>query len=1098
LILEDDSQAESSGTDSATESELGRVLDAYLAAVESGSPVDPEALAADHPEIADRLRACIAVLNLTGRVGGRNDAEGVRLGDFLLLEPIGDGGMGVVFKAQQISLDRKVAVKVLPFAAALDPGQLRRFEIEARAAAQLHHTNIVPIFSVGHERGVHYYAMQLIEGQTLDALIRELRADSGSAAGPCPKPPPPRGAARHRMVAEMGVQAAEALEHAHRQGIIHRDVKPSNLMVDVRGNLWITDFGLARMDAVEGLTRLGDVLGTLRYMSPEQSSGDPARIDRRTDVYSLGATLYELATHQPIHTGRDRDELLRNRAVGEIRRPRSWDRSIPRDLETILLLALNRDPAQRYQTARDLADDLRRFLDHRPILARRPSPWRRAERWVRRHKALSSALAFAFILTVVGGAVIASLAAHNRSLAARSRELDRIRRHAEYVRDVGSANQFVQRNDLSGAVEILRRHIPEPGDVDDRAFPWHYLWRLCHVQPRQLEGHIGDVYHVEYSPDGRLLVTAGQDMTARIWHASTGALLRTYRGHEGDVDFATFSPDGRRLATCGNDGTVRLWDAEDDTKPSIPLGRHDREAVSVVFSLDGRTLFSGDDEGGIKRWDVAAARETRSIVMVPKARINSLALSPDGRTLAVAVGTLRLIDAQTLEHKVDLPCTQATFCVEFSHDGGLVASAEEGGRVRLSIAQPGLQRDLAGVTLPGSGRVEGLAFSPDDRILAACHSEGIVCLWDVRTGVKMRSYRSGLDRIWSACFSPDGRDLAVSGTDGAVEIWEARDAQDGRTVSLPRPIDSRVVPVFTPKAFIAAYYDDRMTFYLDPLDLATQTLSSGALCELPGIQLGAFSPDGSRMAVHQILPPWTQVVAAQVKAAPPLEGVPGFSSGTEAARTIRSMAFSPDGTRLAAGIGDRGVFVWDLPSGRLLATSRDAYEKLAFSPRGDLLAMASPHGLHVWDLATRSVRDYPDSGLGYPGPIAFTPDGRKVVVGFGPSRSAAVWDLDDFEGKPGILELHEGPGALAGSPDGKIAAFGSEEGTVTLVDLSILRTILTLDARSRPVRVLQFSPDGSTLLAVMYADSKTPPVVTTWTYAPSAEPWLGPSGFRVR
>jgi WD40 repeat protein/serine/threonine protein kinase len=995
--------------------------------------------------------------------------------------------MGVVFKAHQISLGRDVAVKVLPFASALDPGQLRRFEIEARAAAQLHHTNIVPIFSVGYERGVHYYAMQLIEGRTLDVLIRELQAGA-KAAEPCPKPRLPRGAARHRMFAELGVQAAEALEHAHRQGIVHRDVKPSNLMVDVRGNLWITDFGLARMDAVGGLTRVGDVLGTLRYMSPEQSSGDPARIDHRTDVYSLGATLYELATLAPVHTGRDRDELLRNRAVGEVRKPRSWDRSIPRDLETILLRALDRDPAQRYQTARDLADDLRRFLDHRPILARRPSPWRRAERWARRHKALSSTLAFAFILTLVGGAVIASLAARNRSLAVRSRDLDRIRRHAEYVRDVGGANQHVRRNNLAQAVDTLARHIPGPGDVDDRTFPWHYLWRLYHVQPRQLKGHVGDVYHVEYSPDGRFLVTAGQDTTARVWDASTGALLRTFRGHEGDVDFATLSPDGRRLATCGNDRTVRLWDALDDTRPSIVLGRHPEEAVSVVFSLDGRTLFSGDDEGRLKTWDVATARETRSIVLPPKARIEGLALSPDGRTLAVATRSPMLLDAQTLEHGADLPGSQATFCVAFSHDGGLVACAEEEGRVRLSNAQTGLRWNPTGVTLPRSGRVVGLAFSPDDGVLAACHDGGIVCLWDVKTGIQMRSYRSGHYRIWGAAFSPDGRDLAVCGTDGAVEIWDARVAQDGRTVSLPRPIDSRVTPVLTSAVFQAAYGNDRGDFHLDPLDLATQqTLSSGALCELPGVQSAALSPDGSRMAVHQIVPPWTQVVFARTNtASPPLEGVPGFSSGTEALNTPRTLVFSPDGTRLAADIGYRGVFVWDVPSGRLLASSPVNYPRLAFSPRGDLLAMARTYDFCVWDLTTRSILDYLDSGLGAPDPITFTPDGRKVVAGFGASRSAAIWNLDDFEGKPVILELHNDPSALAISPDGKIAAFGSNEGTVTLVDLSILRTILTLDARSRPVRVLQFSPDGSTLFAVMYADSKTPPVVTAWTLSPSS------------
>ena len=370
--------------DASRQSELARVLDNYLAAVEAGEVVDPDALAAAHPEIAERLRACLSVLRLASLVEARADADAAiepavdtRLGDFRILRMIGRGGMGIVFEAEQISLRRRVALKVLPFAAALDPHQLRRFQIEAQAAAQMHHTNIVPIFSVGCERGVHYYAMQFIDGQTLAALIHDLRGLSASggrrAALPTvagvsvaseivsgrldPAPtrslrpagesvaegravgnPFPRldreskapgrvrasgrassAATSHdntrtpayfRTIADLGLQAAEALDHAHRLGIIHRDIKPANLLVDVRGNLWITDFGLARMQADSGLTMTGDVIGTLRYMSPEQSSPRRGIVDHRADVYSLGATLYELLTLHPAHDGRDRAELL--------------------------------------------------------------------------------------------------------------------------------------------------------------------------------------------------------------------------------------------------------------------------------------------------------------------------------------------------------------------------------------------------------------------------------------------------------------------------------------------------------------------------------------------------------------------------------------------------------------------------------------------------------------------------------------------------------------------------------------------------------------------------------------------------------------------
>ena len=515
-------------------------MEAYLAAVEAGQVVDPSALAAEHPAIAERLLACISILRVASEVEGRAGSDttveaiaDTRLGDFRILRMIGRGGMGIVFEAEQVSLRRRVALKVLPFAAALDPQQLRRFQIEAQAAAQLHHTNIVPIFSVGCERGVHYYAMQYIEGQTLAALIGDLRrpTEPGNAADaatgislatevifgrldPAPAPshrpieesigegrargipaglvsPDPaqpvasldstRTHAYFRTMAHLALQAAEALDHSHRLGIIHRDIKPANLLVDVRGNLWITDFGLARMQADSSLTMTGDIVGTLRYMSPEQSSARRKIIDHRTDVYSLGATLYQLLTLRPAYDGCDRAELLHQLAFREPKPPRSWNSAIPHDLETIVLKALARDVGQRYATARDLADDLRRFLEQRPIQARRPSPWKRAEKWARRHKTLAASLVVLATLAAISGTIVATLARSNQ-------RLDRITRHAQYVHDIRQAFHLVRQNNLPEAIRLLDRHRPAPGDHDDRSFPWYYLWRLTHFPVQDVLG----------------------------------------------------------------------------------------------------------------------------------------------------------------------------------------------------------------------------------------------------------------------------------------------------------------------------------------------------------------------------------------------------------------------------------------------------------------------------------------------------------------------------------------------------------------------------------------------------------------------------------
>jgi eukaryotic-like serine/threonine-protein kinase len=451
---------------------LRAAVQEYLRELESGRRPDRHEFAARFPgleeamlpylDALDMVRAAAPLLHSSS--GERVEPAAAEpipaepLGDFRIVRTIGRGGMGVVYEAVQRSLGRRVALKVLPFAAALDAKQLQRFQNEAQAAAQLHHPNIVPVYFVGCERGVHFYAMQLIQGQNLAALLEDLKsheASRGPAAnppvfGPAPAPAHPgadtcaavaadlstqrseRSHAFFRSVAPLIEQAATALDYAHGLGIVHRDVKPANLLLDGRGNVWITDFGLAQFHADAGLTQSGDLLGTLRYMSPEQAGGQRALMDHRTDVYSLGATLYELLTLRPIFDGADRHLLLHQILQEEPRPPRSIDRSIPPELETIVLKAVAKAPAERYASAREMADDLQRFREDRPIRARRPSLAEKATKWARRHRPVVASALAALLLTLAALTVTTVLIAraYDRERQ-KAREADEQRERAD-------------------------------------------------------------------------------------------------------------------------------------------------------------------------------------------------------------------------------------------------------------------------------------------------------------------------------------------------------------------------------------------------------------------------------------------------------------------------------------------------------------------------------------------------------------------------------------------------------------------------------------------------------------------------------------------
>ncbi len=506
---------------------LGEILDELLVQAEGGHAPDIEAACAQHPELASEIRHYVRSMQMLHNAAHAkpiSSADSSRidllapperqLGDYRLVREIGRGGMGIVYEAQQLSLSRRVALKILPFAAVLDGRQITRFQNEAQAAASLHHPHIVPVYAVGHERGTYYYSMQYIDGQTLEFAIDQMRQGrDGSLLGlrsddaaqvqirnastliarssrmhDAPVMPGSRvdsdspkqlesaapAASTMRMnadastvhsvrnrdytrrVAQIGIQAAEALHYAHEHGIVHRDIKPSNLMLDAGGNLWVTDFGLAQCATGNSLTRSGDVIGTLRYMSPEQAAGRSHLIDHRTDVYALGATLYELLTLRPVVDSADRMQMVRQIESESPRGLRRFNSAIPADLENIILKAIAKNREERYASAGDLAADLKRYLDGLTPLARRPTWLDHSARWVRRH---AKAVAIAGLVTCVllMGTLASTLmlrAKNNEIVAANARAESHLLRANEAVYQFG--HSLMHRLELLPGSEEVR------------------------------------------------------------------------------------------------------------------------------------------------------------------------------------------------------------------------------------------------------------------------------------------------------------------------------------------------------------------------------------------------------------------------------------------------------------------------------------------------------------------------------------------------------------------------------------------------------------------------------------------------------------------
>jgi WD40 repeat protein len=1103
------------------------VIAAYLEAMQAGTPPDRAALLAEHPGLADELGAFFADLDRFAALAGPLreappgadalatpnpgatltdiPAAGRAFGDYELLEEVGRGGMGVVYRARQKSLNRTVAVKMILAGEFAAPEDVERFRTEAENAARLDHPNIVPVYEVGEHGGLPYFSMKYIEG----ACLAER---------------PPAGA---DALAGVMAQVARAVYHAHQRRILHRDLKPGNILIDAAGQPHVTDFGLAKhVGDATAQTLSGAIVGTPGYMAPEQAAGHNKRLTTVCDVYGLGAVLYELLAGRPPFRGETALETLQLVLTQEPAPPSRLRPGVPRDLEVICLKCLRKEPEKRYDSALALAEDLERFGSGEAIRARAAGPAERAARWVRRHPAraalaaVSALAALALVGVGVGQWYNGRLEASNKALEESNAQLTAAKAELETSNQKIKAEQAkarryfydsqmtlveqARRDKQDGrVVQLLRTSIPDdPEEEDPRRWEWHHLWREYHGEQSRLRGHKGAVTAVACSPDDRLIASGSADNTVKFWDAATGKELRTLTGHEARVTGVAFSPDGKRLATSSADRTVRIWDTATG-KELLCFKKHAGAVTSLAFSPDGKHVASGSEDTTVRIWGADTGDVMREF-KGHRRPVMAVAYSPDANTVASIgqgpKGEFIVWGASTGD--IDVNNTgMAWTSVAFSPDGRQLATGEVGTVGRDDKNDPVLKVavriwDLCTLKGPEGGHVKAfeghqdaitqVVFSPDGKQLVSSGVDQTVRLWDVSTGKEVVTFHEEAAALCAA-FSPDGQRVVSGSADHTVKLW----TPPGNAVRTIKTEKSRInnVEFSRDGRRLAAAAGD--TFFTFEVLSGKEFRSFG---RVGGYGRVAWSPDGRRIALGENLEVWDEATGAITE--PALDPTIVHPHG------MLGAAFSRDGKLLAAVSGSGQAVVWDTTTGRRLhALPAVNYPScVVFSADGQRLAVGSavqfrlePEALRVWDLATGQVCLAPEGFLPGVQGVAFSPDGRWLAAAVGsydgksPGVSPGVggrrgevrvWDATTGQQ---VYNLRGHSGCVWGvafSPDGKrLASAGGkslltsapgksrkrEPGEVKIWDMQTGQEVCTLRAHSACVFGVSFSPDGRRL-----------------------------------
>jgi WD40 repeat protein/serine/threonine protein kinase/Flp pilus assembly protein TadD len=1028
-----------------------------------------------------------------------SERAGTQIGPYKLLQQIGEGGFGVVYMAEQLEpVRRKVALKVIK--PGMDTRQvIARFEAERQALAVMDHPHIAKVLDAGSTAsGRPYFVMELVRGIPITQYCDESQLP-----------------VRERLA--LFATVCQAIQHAHTKGLIHRDIKPTNVLVTRQdGNpiVKVIDFGVAKAMGQQLtdktlFTEFAQMIGTPLYMSPEQAELSSVDIDTRSDIYSLGVLLYELLTGTtPVSK-----EQLKQAAFDEIRRiiredeppkpstristgeaapsiaaqrhtePAKLARLVRGELDWIVMKALEKDRSRRYETASGLAADIERYLHDEPVLACPPSSWYRFAKFARRNKRALAA-AILIMLTMLGSVAVLAVSNYRIREETQAKEdalgkaKDSARRAAEqtkiakanektakaneelahrryYAAQMNLAMQAWEAGQRARALELLESQRPRLDQQDLRSFEWYYLWQLCNQGCRStLRWSRG----VTYSPDGQLSASKNLDCSISLVHVSTGRELAVLRGHKHP-----------------------LW--------------------SLAFSPDGKTLASGDQQQGLKLWDVASGKERKTLPLgTADTPVKSLAFTADGKTLAVASLDITLWDVATGELRATLPggtSRQDAFSsVAISPDAKTIAGGGTQGFVRLWILDGDNWRE--GTTLPGHHWGPRLAISPDGQTLATGAHRNLK-LWDLATGKERTEFLGHKDIILSVAFSPDGRTLATGSTDRTVKLW---DVATGQELAEYPHLAAVYSVAFLPdgKSITAADgYNTVKTWDVDP---PKSEVSLPHMSPVTGL---AFTPDSKTLLSGGSSP--TQLWDVATGRGLPFEGYKGpigaegfaissdrktiaslgpektvkiwdLATGQDRSAFVGEMdlpalAMSPDCKTLAMWRPWRGgvnVKLWDIATGQPMRTlTGDGLSVLsgAFSPDGKTFAAGIQFfSVHVWDVATGRLKFNFDQDPGKAEvsvlTVQFSADGELLAAGnnYGMAR---VWDVETGQFRASFRGHTNALRALAFSPDGKTLASGSDDATVKLWDVATGQERITLRGHKAALGAVAFSPDGNTL-----------------------------------